>query len=1304
MTPECIDSPPLPAVSLRATLGMRHLRGVSIAFGCYVRQGEIYMISFRNTLCALRFGCALPIALAVCLCLVFLPSSLHAQGLAGMTGTVTDATGAVVPDAKVTITNTATNVVHTAVTTSQGSYFITDLIPGSYTVAIEKEGFQKFVLEGVNVYVSQTATADAVLQTGTTQTTVEVNAPTITLQTDEPNLGTVIQSTILEEVPTFIGGGRDRQIDSYLFLVPGVTGSSFSHRINGGIDFQNEVMFNGVVVAQAETQGFQTIYNPPFELVNEPDILTTNFSARYGFSQGVASYRLKSGSNQLHGDLFEINKNSFFNAAGVNPAGSGFNDNNVFVKGPVPHDVENNFGFSVGGPVWLPKVYDGRNKTFFYTSWDWYRVNAAPGIQNMTVPTPAMIGGDFSAICQSGFGAGGVCNDRDSSGNVANQIYVPSNFTGAAVPAGCNAPAPGQPFVGNLIPTACFSALSKTLLPDIPAPGFSSLSGNLAPQVASLPTKQTNAGFTIDQNLGLTQAFHFAYWRDKWTNLGCSNNCALFTNEFSGAQLSPDLGTGIILTYSKTFSSNLIMTAGVSWLGELNFQYNTQNGVNFAGVADSTTLPFINFQGNSGQTFNPTSWGMQASSGPLYGETFSINRKLGLGFDNNWLYIHGRNTFNIGFEIRRAYQDDHECQGCGGGFAFKAQTTADPTNSQGDTGAAFASFLLGDVDSAFRRFVAENRLRNLYFAPYIQDDIKITSKLTVNAGLRWDIPRPFLENNNNVTFFDPNSPNPAAVSPATGQPLLGAAAILGTCPTCAGYRRADIHWKDFSPRIGLAYKLTPKTVILAGYSVNFLDEGPYEFGNNKLSVDYGSLSAGQIQVNSTGTNIPNYGIWDSRPLGAPSLASFSSTAFNATGPLYEFSKDPGPNTYIQMWSAGIQRELPSNTLLSVSYIANRAVHLTSMLNPINQTNPKYLSEFCPSGVATSADCPMAGASPNAAWTSAVSQADLQSVGYGQATVTCGPNTNNPGLTGTFFTPYANFLCDYGSSAGLSQALLPYPQYDPSASAGGLTNQFNMAGSSTYNALQTQVQKRFSNGLTFLANYTLSRNMSNTDSGFSSFNDGALNGFNQKAEWSVSANDQTHVVNISGVYELPLGPGKRFLNHGGTLMKNLLGGWQLSGLFTYASGTPLSVSVGGNDGNPYLNGFNRANYNGAALNVNYNNYYKGLPVFNVAAFSDPGFTAGDEPRNLSNLRNPFQSNENFALAKRFYFTERMNFEIRMEYFNIFNRMQVCGPDTGVDDGANFGVVSPTTLSNGVLVSSPCQGNTPRQGQIFLKFNF
>jgi hypothetical protein len=339
---------------------------------------------------------------------------------------------------------------------------------------------------------------------------------------------------------------------------------------------------------------------------------------------------------------------------------------------------------------------------------------------------------------------------------------------------------------------------------------------------------------------------------------------------------------------------------------------------------------------------------------------------------------------------------------------------------------------------------------------------------------------------------------------------------------------------------------------------------------------------------------------------------------------------------------------------------------------------------------------------NNVWTSGPAQAALQSLGFGQFTYAAG-TCGNPGGPITLFTPYDNFCADYGPGNNLSQALLPYPMYNPSESAGGLFNQFDTNGTAVYNALQVQAQKRFRNGLSFLVAYTLSKTMSNTDTGFAAFNFGAENRFDQKSEWSVATNDQTHLLNISGVYELPIGPGKKFLNRGGTLAKNVIGGWQLSGVFQYASGTPLSIFAFNND--PFLNGFNRANFDPSVpLNLNYDNYYKGLPVFTPGAFSEPGFAQGNAPRAFSQLRNPFNGNENVSLAKKFFFGERVNAELRIEFFNIFNRMQVCGPSNNVDD-ANFGRVS----SNGVIVNNvngvnPCQGNSPRQGQGFFKVSF
>ena len=343
-----------------------------------------------------------PVCLALALLLVFLPSALRAQGLSGIRGTVTDPSGAVVPDAKVTATNDDTSVSSQTTTTSAGVYTFTDLIPGTYTVRVEKSGFATRLLRGVHVDVSRTTAADADLTTGATNETVEVVAQQIALETTQPQLGTIIENKLVEEVPILIGGGpgnigaRDRQIDDYLFIAPGVQGGEFSHRINGGVDFENEIVFNGVVAVQSETQGLQSNINPPFEMVSDIQDLTSNFSAPDGRTQGGASYQFASGTNTLHGDAFEIVRNTIFNAAGANPPGS-----SATQKGPTPTINQNNFGFSLGGPVWFPKLFNGKNKTFFHVSADWFRQNQTDSSGPLTVPTQAEVGGDFSGYVDS---------------------------------------------------------------------------------------------------------------------------------------------------------------------------------------------------------------------------------------------------------------------------------------------------------------------------------------------------------------------------------------------------------------------------------------------------------------------------------------------------------------------------------------------------------------------------------------------------------------------------------------------------------------------------------------------------------------------------------------------------------------------------------------------------------------------------------------------------------------------------------------------------------------------------------------
>jgi hypothetical protein len=1124
---------------------------------------------------------------AACLtvCLLVLPSPQHlvAQALSGITGTVTDASGAVVPEAKVTVTNTATSVASHTTTGSSGTYTVTDLIPGTYTVQVELAGFQAAVHTGVLVEVGRNSTVDVALQTGNVQQTVEVTESGITLNTTQPELGTTIEPAVVQALPVELQGQRGRQIDQFVFLAPGVTGGTFSKRINGGVDFESEVVFNGIPMAQSETQGFQTIWNPPFEQVNEFNVLRSSFSAQYGLAQGVITYQTASGTNQFHGDGFEIIRNNFFDARGA------YNQT-------VPVDKEHNYGFTVGGPVLIPKLYNGKNKLFFHLSMEWYRLNS-PDLTFMSLPTAAEKQGNFSATGLT--------------------IFDPTT---------------GKPFPGNQIPQNRISPVSATLIPLMPDPTLAGYVNNLQSNIGVIPTRQNPWGYNIDYNINDKQSIHWSSWRDKWTSQGTSDSSHL-SGPLGSSIFQPDLGTVFILNYSNAFTPHLVMTAGASWLGELNNQINVDKYSNFPAAPGAPQLSQITFTG----PLSPTNFGSAWIQ--------SINRKLGWVIENNYLWIKGKHTFNIGAEIRRTYQDDNECQHCAGTFNFSNNETADPANLA-TTGNAFASFLLGTVDSANRIGSPELRLRNRDFSPYIQDDIKIRPNLTLNIGVRWDIMVPFTEVHNQIVFFDSKIPNPAAGG------LPGAVTQFGNCSGCAGFDRAYIRWNHFSPRIGASYALNNKTVLQAGFSWNYLDGGAYEYGTSKVAVNYANLLTGSFNRNSTNTATPGFGSWDGNILPIPAPTAFSPSLGIAQG-LDGFSPSDGRAPYDIVWNIGIQRELPYNMLVSAHYTGNRANYLPAALNIINQIDPKYLA--------------------------------LGSL--------LGQPVNSPGaIAAGIKIPYPNFITDFGSGATVQQALRPYPQFS------NIFDNFDNTGSALYNALQVVAEKRYTTGLSFLVSYNLSRMMSNTNSGFTSFGANALNKNNQKEEWGIDNNDQTNAINIAGTYELPIGKGKAFLNNRG-IASNLLGGWQLSPILTYSSGSPIwngtggSVAVPGDPLGNFCSPCNRANIvPGVQQEFSYSNVYKGLPVLNAAAFSNPGlWVLGTAPRVLSGLRLPWNLNENISLSKHFSIAEHVRAELRISYFNLFNRVILGGPDTVLTD-PNFGLV----------INS--QANTQRQGQAQFQVNF
>src|SRR5580693_4021733 len=458
----------------------------------------------RNNRAAVRHG--LVAGLAICLAVLLCPREVRAQAVSRINGTVADQTGAAIADAKVTVTNVDTNVSQTTVTTSAGTYLIVDLNPGTYTVKVEKTGFKSFVNRNIEVVGGATSTADATLVPGTVAETVEVTAPAVALQTEQPEIGTTISETLTQELPQLVSGSN-RQIDNFIFLAPGVTGNGFSHRINGGVDQQTEIMFNGVPEAFSETAGYTFWNQPPYDSIKDADILTGTFSAQYGLGQGVEQYHTKSGTNTIHGDAFFLYRDDTY--LGAPGAFFDVNPNNVGKVDQPNQDIENNWGGSVGGPVYLPKLYNGRNKTFWFFSYDRYRQSFTPNV--VTLPSQAELSGNFSGLVNPSTGK-------------SIPIFVPISWASnpALIPTGCAIPgfaspqaAAGQQFPGNVIPTSCFSKVSAGLLKQFPLPtpgNTSSEVNNYTPATTSL-NLQTDLSVNIDHNLTSKQAIHGLYWR-----------------------------------------------------------------------------------------------------------------------------------------------------------------------------------------------------------------------------------------------------------------------------------------------------------------------------------------------------------------------------------------------------------------------------------------------------------------------------------------------------------------------------------------------------------------------------------------------------------------------------------------------------------------------------------------------------------------------------------------------------------------------------------------------------------------------
>jgi Carboxypeptidase regulatory-like domain len=1203
-------------------LGLKRLSGQAIMIhavrgllleGSVRREGRFAFGCVRLILWTLCVICALAL-------LTIQPSHLEAQASAGITGTVTDTTGSVIPNASVSITNDATGVTQHVVTSGAGTYAVSGLLPGPYRVTVDASGFKRSVKDGVLVEIGTQSTINFTMQAGAATQTVQVIADSIALNTTQPQIGTTIEPELLHSLPNELSG-RGREVATFQFLAPGVQGNTFTTEVSGGVWFQEEVVYNGVPMPQAETEGMQTFIDPPWEMVKEFRVQTSTFSAQYGLAQGAVNYQTASGTNQFHGDAFEINRNSSFDSQG-------------FFNSTVPVDHENNYGFTLGGPIIIPKTYNGRNRAFFHFSSEWYRQNATVTGSNDTVPTEQERTGDFTDFV--------------------------NGQTGQLIPI--YDPTTGKQFeyngVLNVIPPDRISTESKALLQYLPNPdrqglNIGGLDQNRNYDPYPNPTLNSNWGYTLDYNLTPTQSLHWSQWRDRLTTnqVFVLGPLVAPPNPLNAVAAELQLGSGFILNYTNTITPHLVMTAGAGWLGEINNEIPT-TPVNLPVVENGVVMPQISFDGFHA----PTQWG---TSGSLQD---SINRKLGIDLVNNWLWTKGRNTFNIGGEMRRLYQDALQAGDGGGHISFSHDETSTPPMADGNNGpdfandgSSFASFLLGLPDSANRTFAEALKLRNFDISPYIQDDIKLAPRLTVNLGVRWDIMVPFTENNNRIAFL-----NPSVTNLHTG--TLGTATTLGTCSTCVGWNRASIHWGHVGPRIGFAYMLNSKTVVQSGFSLAFLNGGAYQFGDTLVADNYSGLLAGTYNLGSSGTNVSNYGEWDTNTLPAPPASPISPTSGIAST-IYELSQDDGYAPYTEQWNVNIQRELPYDMFLTVAYVGNREIHILSNLNHPNQ--------------------------------------------YPDSVLALGSKLNDSFYTGTaqadgFQVPYANFISDLGPNATVYQALKPFPQY------ASVMNEFEGSGTVFYNGMQTQLEKRYTNGLAFLSSLTIARTLSNNDGGNGAFAASSMDKYRQSQEWGVASSDQKYNVKLSGTYELPLGRGKRWVNSG-SILPRIVGGMQVSAILDYEGGTPYSVTQTGIPAQP--NGFNRPNrvssvhlstYSYGRVKAHFLNPSTPAPaMFNIAAFSPTGsdYVLGNAQRGYSSLRgNPYR-NENLSASKSFTVHDDIRFKLQVDFFNAFNRALLSSsPNTNMNTTA----ASPNPAFG--LVTGGSQTNSNRQGQASLRIEF
>lgn len=1132
-------------------------------------------------------------------------------------GSVTDASGGAVPQASVAVTNLGTAERRSMSSDDSGHYQFVNLVPGQYKIEVEKTGFRRFAREPIAVEVQSAVRIDIPMQVGDLTQLVEVTAQTPLLQTENASLGQVVEARKVLEMPL-----NGRNVYGLVALVPGVvpggqsgstpTGSNpfawGNYQIGGGQSNQSASFVDGAPVNTI--YGNLTALVPTQDAIQEFRVQTNNLGPEFGhLAGGAINLYTKSGSNAFHGSAYEflrnrsLNSNTFFNnRAGIER----------------PAFTQNQYGANVGGPII-------RDKTFFFGGWEGFRLRQGASYV-YSVPTDAMRTGDFS-------------NVRNASGSQI-PIYDPLTTCGRFGNVACAKDAAGneiiarQQFPNNIIPDNRIDPAARVLSNNwgrANGPGAPFTNVNNFTSNASVGGNNDQYNGRIDHTFSERNRMfgRYTFWKnlnlpiDPYRTKTCVDRCTETFNTNSVVlgdtfSISPTLIADIRLSYMRFSYDRTASSAGYD-LTQLGWPSSINDQVVFRVVPQTVVTGYD---------------GVFATNGT--GSTI-IDRNDSYSIAPTLTKIWGSHTLRFGADLRRNTHNYYQQNSPSGTFTFNSLMTASSPFS-GAGGNGFASFLLGYGNGGG---INQNALiagQILYRGYYAGDQWQVNSRLTINYGLRFEQMGTWSERYDRLSVLQPDVAND--FTGVAGLNLRGRISLVNTPenPSRNNQKLGNL----FSPRFGLAYRLSNKTVLRTGYGMFWIPNdtrwnmAPNNDAVNSFNNPFNGTLDGSVTPNDTLRNpFPN-GL-----LQTPGRNANTPQRLFGQGIAGAIFNDPF--SYAQQWNFDIQRELPGGMALSVAYAGSKGTHLPGPDQQIDQLPVEFMA--LGSRLQQQVPNPFYG-----------------SVGIG---------------------PLAQPNVAYG------QLLRPYPQYNGYA----MKNPTNR--NSIYHSAQINLEKRFARGGSIVGAYTWSKLISDTDTitGWLEPGGGAGNvqdHYNIRAERSLALYDTPHRLVVSYVYDLPFGKGQHWGSGVTGFTSKLVSGWGVNGISTFQSGNPLPISVANNTSNSFGGG-QRPNRTGVGVGMDGSAQSRLGQWFNTGAFSLPAaFTFGNASRTMPDMRSHGIANYDFTVFKNTEITESVRLQFRTEIFNLFNRVRFGYPGTA-QGNPQFGVIS-------------AQYNDPRLVQFALRLLF